>query len=294
MLNESRRKLSENGKNSILYDIINKKEIGNNMIPKAIVFDLDGTVLNSKKQISKRNIMAISRLKENNIQTIFATARPPRVTLFEGFEFLSAEGYMVYYNGAYYKCKKTLEDCHFGIEAKTASKVLDYIEELDSNAVVTVEIKDNLYGYKDIEYSVLDFMKKDYHPEIVDIEFLKARELTKILITDFEHAKKLAHKFSGDINVIVTDKGRLVQVMSSQAGKEIAVAAIAGNLGIPMNDIMCFGDDYNDLKLFKAVGYSVAMGNAVDDLKKIASEIAPTNDEDGVACVLERILKEQG
>lgn len=161
---------------------------------------------------------------------------------------------MVYYNGAYYKCKNTLEDCYFGIEAKVASKVLDYIEELDSNAVVTVEIKDNLCGYKDIEYAVLDFMK-----------------------------------------IIVTDKGRLVQVMSSQAGKETAVAAaIASNLGTLMNDIMCFGDDYSNLKLFKAVGHALAMGNAVDDLKKIASEVAPTNDEDGVACVLERMLKEQG
>jgi hypothetical protein len=80
--------------------------------------------------------------------------------------------------------------------------------------------------------------------------------------------------------------------MSSQVGKEIAVSAIAKNLGITMNEVMCFGDDFNDLELFKAVGYSVAMGNAEDDLKKTATETTLTNDEDGVAAVLERILKE--
>jgi Cof subfamily protein (haloacid dehalogenase superfamily) len=262
------------------------------MTPKAIVFDLDGTVLNSKKQISERNRQAILDIKERGIDVIFATARPPRVTYFEGFEYLSHGVYMVYYNGAYYKCTKDLEDCHFGIPAKTAARVIDFIESLDCGAVVTAEIKDNLYGYKDISYSSFDFVTKDHYPQIVEVEYLKSRELTKILIADFDCAKELAEAFPEELNIIVTDSGRLVQVMSSQVGKEIAVSAIAKNLGITMNEVMCFGDDFNDLELFKAVGYSVAMGNAEDDLKKTATETTLTNDEDGVAAVLERILKE--
>lgn len=264
------------------------------MIPKAIVFDLDGTVLNSRKEISRRNFAAISALKEKDIHVIFATARPPRVTLFEGFDILSTSCYMVYYNGAYFRCTKDNNDCHFSIDSKTVAEVIDYIEELDSDALVTVEILDDLYGYKDIKYDVLDFMKKDFDPEIVDIEFVKAQELTKILIVDFDFAEELAEKFTDRINVIVTDGGRLVQVMSNQVGKDIAVSTIAQNLGITMEDVMCFGDDYNDYDLFRAVGHSVAMGNAVGDLKEIASEVTLTNDEDGVAVVLERILEEVG
>ncbi len=263
------------------------------MRPKAIVFDLDGTVLNSNKEISKRNLAAIYSLHDYNIETIFATARPPRVTNFEGFEKLSHHSYMVYYNGAYYRCTKNLDDCHFGIERKLAAEAIEFIEEIDCDAVVTFEIKDKLYGYKDIDYGVLDFMKKkSYNPEIVHIDFLKNQELTKILIADFDYSQEIAQKFRGKLNVIVTDDGRLVQVMSKKVGKEIAVATIAKNLGITMNDIMCFGDDYNDYELFKAVGHSVAMGNAVDDLKEIASEVTLTNDEDGVAHVLERIVSE--
>ncbi len=263
------------------------------MIPKAVVFDLDGTVLNSDKKISKRNLNAIESLHDVNIDTIFATARPPRVTNFEGFEELSHHSYMVFYNGAYYRCTKNLDDCHFGIDRKTAKKAIEYIEELDHDAVVTFEIKDKLYGYKDIDYGVLDFMKKkSYHPEIVDVDYLKNQELTKILIADFDYSQEIAQKFRGKLNVIVTDGGRLVQVMSKKVGKEIAVGTIAKNLKISMKDIMCFGDDYNDYELFKAVGHSVAMGNAVEDLKKVASEVTLTNDEDGVAHVLERIVGE--
>ena len=263
------------------------------MKPKAIVFDLDGTVLNSDKEISKRNFDAISAVQKQGIHTIFATARPPRVTAFKGLNILGENSYMVFYNGAYFKCTRDMEDCHFSIPAKTAAKVIDYIEELDSEAVVTVEIMDNLYGYKKLKYDNLDFMKKDFNPEIVDVEFLKSQELTKILIADFEYAKKIALKFKNELNIIVTDEGRLVQIMSAQVGKEKAVYTIAKNLGIGMEDIMCFGDDYNDLELFKAVGHSVAMGNAEPALKKIATEITLTNDEDGVAYVLERITAER-
>ncbi len=199
---------------------------------------------------------------------------------------------MVYYNGAYYKCTKDMEDCHFGISAKTAARVIDFIENLECGAVVTAEIKDNLYGYKDISYSSFEFVNENHYPQIVDIEYLKSRELTKILIADFKCAKELAEAFPKELNIIVTDSGRLVQVMSSQVGKEIAVSAIAKNLGIKMDDVMCFGDDYNDLELFKAAGYSVAMGNAEADLKEEATEVTLTNDEDGVAVVLERILSQ--
>ena len=261
------------------------------MTPKAIVLDLDGTVLNTKKQISLRNRRAILDIKKSGINVIFATARPPRVTYFEGFEYLSRGVFMVYYNGAYYKCTNDMEDCHFGIPAKTAARVIDFIEGMDSTAVVAAEIKDNLYGYKDISYTSFDFVNKDHYPKIVDMEYLKTHELTKILIADFDFVKELAETFSEELNIITTDSGKLVQVMSSQVGKEIAVAAIAKNLRIDMNEVMCFGDDYNDLELFKAAGHSVAMGNAEEDLKKVATETTLTNDEDGVAVVLERILQ---
>ncbi|MEK4512045.1 hypothetical protein EJP82_17985 [Paenibacillus anaericanus] len=57
-----------------------------------------------------------------------------------------------------------------------------------------------------------------------------------------------------------------------------------------MKDVLCFGDDFNDLGLFQSCGYSIAMGNAIKELKEIASETTETNDKDGVAIILERIV----
>jgi hydroxymethylpyrimidine pyrophosphatase-like HAD family hydrolase len=59
---------------------------------------------------------------------------------------------------------------------------------------------------------------------------------------------------------------------------------------IQFKRVITFGDDHNDVGLFNTCGRSVAMGNAVKELKDIASEVADSNDADGVAVVLERIL----
>lgn len=68
------------------------------MEPKAIVLDLDGTLLNSKKKISKNTIEILKELKANGIQLIFATARPPRVSNFNEID-LASLGTVIFYNG---------------------------------------------------------------------------------------------------------------------------------------------------------------------------------------------------
>ena len=60
-------------------------------------------------------------------------------------------------------------------------------------------------------------------------------------------------------------------------------------LGIPMNETLAIGDSENDLDILRAVGTGIAMGNAPADIKRYADEVTLSNDEDGVAVVLERI-----
>ena len=59
-----------------------------------------------------------------------------------------------------------------------------------------------------------------------------------------------------------------------------------------MKDTIAIGDDFNDLDMFKVVGYSVAMENASENIKKVVDEITLSNDEDGVAIFLDKLLKE--
>ncbi len=71
--------------------------------------------------------------------------------------------------------------------------------------------------------------------------------------------------------------------MDKTASKEKAISEIVKKYKMSSNDIYCFGDDYNDIEMFKYCKNSVAMGNAISELKSIAMFITDTNDNDGVA-----------
>lgn len=79
-------------------------------------------------------------------------------------------------------------------------------------------------------------------------------------------------------------------MMNKSVSKATGVMKLIQFYGIHMADVVVFGDDYNDLEMFKMSAYSVAMMNAVEELKELANEITETNDNDGVAQILEKMI----
>lgn len=96
-------------------------------------------------------------------------------------------------------------------------------------------------------------------------------------------------RFKMKLNILITDNGNLVQVSSLKASKENAVAALCKEMNVPLENVMVFGDDFNDIGLFNLCGWPVAMGNAIDELKMRSKEITETNNNDGVAIILEKL-----
>ena len=82
----------------------------------------------------------------------------------------------------------------------------------------------------------------------------------------------------------------LAMIMNKDATKSKAVAALAAHWGITKSEIAAFGDDLNDIDLLNHVGISVAMANALNDVKAAADHLCDTNDNDGVAKWLEENL----
>ena len=76
-----------------------------------------------------------------------------------------------------------------------------------------------------------------------------------------------------------------------RATKENAIEYLVKNLEIPLTEIVAFGDDFNDIGMLKLCGQGIAMGNAIPQVKEIADDITLSNNEDGVAKYLERLLK---
>ncbi|MEB1808472.1 MAG: HAD hydrolase family protein [Bacillaceae bacterium] len=109
------------------------------MRPKAIILDLDGTLLNSSKTISQKSIEVLKGLKASGIKLIFATARPTRCTEFKEID-LASLGTMVFYNGALFHCIDTNEQIDFSIPSKKTKELIEFCFSLDQEANLSIEV----------------------------------------------------------------------------------------------------------------------------------------------------------
>ncbi|WP_232696197.1 HAD family hydrolase [Brevibacillus daliensis] len=255
----------------------------------AIALDLDGTFLDSNKKVSSRNLRAVLNCHKQGVPIVVATARPPRAVKDILPKQLQEIGIMIYYNGALVISEKMKIREHYPIESTITTELIDYLMTSESDPNLSVEVEDNWFSNKELDYTEL--MKVKTNPHILALEELRQLSASKVLLSNFKGTDKLLERFGQRVNIIVTDTGELIQIASKEVSKENAVSKICERLGIPVDNVMVFGDDYNDLGLFKLCGYPIAMGNAVQELKQIAYEVTESNDNDGVAVVLERIHK---
>ncbi|WP_339277566.1 HAD family hydrolase [Paenibacillus sp. FSL W8-0426] len=249
-----------------------------------VVLDLDGTLLNSNKEISQRSYNAITECISLGMKFIFATARPPRaVRSFMKEELLRLSSF-IYYNGAYIECEHTGINDHVPIESETTAECLNCNPDLD----LSLEVKDEWMSLREYDYTTL--IKVKDNPIVKPLEDLKRLEASKILFSGNIDMVSFMEKFNTKLNILTTDNGKLTQLSSIRASKENAVAVLCKAMNIPLENVMVFGDDFNDIGLFNSCGWPVAMGNAIEELKLISKEITETNDNDGVAMILEDFI----
>ncbi|MCP1133521.1 HAD family hydrolase [Paenibacillus polysaccharolyticus] len=254
-----------------------------------IIVDLDGTLLKANKEVSERNVKAIQDCAHRGMKFIFATARPPRAVKAFLPEKLLELGSFVYYNGAYTNCRHTGKQNHIGITPALTAEVLDYCLACNPNLDISLEVRDVWMSLK--PYDAETIMKVKGQPMVRSLMELKQQEASKILFTGNLDRVAFQECFEGKLNILITDQGELTQVSALNASKEHAVSVICDAMGVAMQDVMVFGDDVNDIGLFDQCGWPVAMGNATQDLKCRAKEITETNENDGVAVILERLCQ---
>lgn len=248
---------------------------------KLISLDLDGTLFNSNGQISERNMAAIDICHNHGLETVIATGRPPRFTFRRVPDHLT-EGYCICYNGAriYYNQELLQEFC---IKASEVKAILDFSDQFK----VALEVNDSIYS----NFDVSDYWPNTPHQKISDIECLD--KVCKILIInsdDFPY-EQLEKQYSSHCNIIKTDQDRLIEVMHKEVTKCEAVYWISKRMGISLKEVVAFGDDHNDLEILSSVGLGVAMMNSNDKVKSVATSITASNDDDGVALVLEKLIE---
>lgn len=254
---------------------------------KAVALDLDGTLLNSEKRLSDRSIASLKGCLARGIIVIIATGRPPRsVRQFLPPDILQ-EVELVCYNGA------LTIDPHGGIQSERiplvlSARILNDVQKNLNQAYLSVESEDHLFTTMPTE--VIGRQQMLFTPSTLAFQELIKIPANKILVSHFSTGLSLLEKYRKETSFVVTDGGILVQMMKKGVSKAFGVDRVCRAQKIRMDEVMAFGDDANDLELFRACGVPVAMDNAIDVVKQNAAMITGSNDEDGVACILEKLL----
>lgn len=263
---------------------------------KLVALDLDGTLLNSDKNISKRNLEAIKKANENGVKVVIITGRERNAFSTAPYmEQLGIKELTGYYQGSLVVDEFSGEQmCACTLQKNDCNDI--YMDAVRRKLNMLVYRGSNAYAETYDEYSVR--YEKHNKTKIIELdsieELVNSDENLKILITvspgevgkNFEF---FFNKYSKRMNVVTSSK-HYIEFTHKDASKGNALKFIASRYKTDRSRIIAMGDQLNDMSMIDFAGMGVAMGNAVDEVKKKADFVTVSNDDDGVAFALEQIL----
>ena len=238
---------------------------------KAIVMDLDDTLLRYDKTISDFTIRTLKACSASGIKLIYATARgesAQRLTpqnLFAG---------RIQYNGAT-ACVNGEMIYNQQIEAIIYRPFLQKMNQLNLRS--SAEIDGTQYSNYDVPAK---WEWTSIRSDFTDVS--EPAEKLVIRVDTPADAEQITRHLPEQLYAHFT-KDSLALIMSKKATKLQALSAVLQHMGIDFSEVIAFGDDINDMEMLAACGIGVAMANALDEVKQIANQICGDCDNDGVA-----------
>jgi len=268
---------------------------------KLIALDLDGTLLTTDKRLSARNLDALRRASESGIDIVPATGRIfrglPQAVL--DWPFLK---YAILSNGAaVYDVAHDSLLCRAEIPLNQALAIMAWLDGqpviydcyMDGQGYMNEAMWRQIdrYAWSPI---VVDYMKsiRTPVPELKSFIQDQSRDIQKIqaFCRDDETQRRLLAGMPFPDIALSSSVPRNVEINHADATKGHALLGLAAHLGLEREQVMAFGDGLNDITMIRAAGVGVAMANAVEEVRQAADIITATNDEDGVAAVIEGLL----
>lgn len=240
---------------------------------KIAFFDLDGTLTNSKKILSEKNILALKKLKEKNIYITLISGRCNDYIL-RFAEDLKCVDYIVSTQGAciYDVLNKKILKCDiipFNLIKKLSNYCYNHKVEITHSNLSLLKENYILSDTIDIYQSFIICKTKEDVNDLIDF-INQEPELYISYISSSYYKKENIGNYSINVNSSITNKGN-------------AIVYLLNYLNIPKEYSICFGDNINDLTMFKECGIKIAMDNAASIVKEIATYVTLSNDNDGVA-----------
>lgn len=251
---------------------------------------MDGTLLNSKHEVSPKFFTLFQKLKERDIKFVAASGRQ-YLSIVDKLEAIKDDIIVVAENGAYIR-KREKEMLSTPLENGTVSEVMKLLEDTSGVHIVLCG-KENAYLKGDSE-AFLDKLR-EYYSEFSIIDSLSAfeGEILKIALYHFEssenHIYPLVRHLENRLKVKVSGENWL-DISNMNAHKGYALEKLQQKYGISKEETMVFGDYNNDLEMLTKGHFSFAMANAHPDVIEIANYKTTSNDDYGVERVLEQLV----
>jgi Cof subfamily protein (haloacid dehalogenase superfamily) len=254
---------------------------------RLIASDIDGTLLHDDGAMSDRTVAALAAAEDAGLLVVLCTGRPPR-WMKPVAEATGHHGLAVVANGA------LVYDLH------TERVIEEFPIDVDVARALTTALRDAVPG---IAFAVERATGMLHEPAYVplgryetieaDLEVLLEEPMAKLIakhpeMTSAELHDAIAHL--ADVVELTYSAGTIVEISAPGITKAFALERVAAERGLTAADAVAFGDMPNDIPMLTWAGRGVAVANAHPDVLAIADEVCASNEEDGPAQVVERLL----
>lgn len=262
---------------------------------KLLALDLDGTVLTPDNQITPKTVEAINEAMDRGIPVAFCSGRC-KAEMAPYFGLFPKLRYVVCNNGTESFDLSTGEHIHFwGMERWLSDRIM---EEAKIHDVLIQMGADGLYYLQDwtaercpefglANYAELMRQTGKFVHDLVGYYFAHELPVSKInfYCTNPAERAEIIESLQADNLPLMYESGLAgnIEMFSTKSGKGNGLSALCEHLQIPLDQVCAMGDSSNDISMLRAAGFSVAVGNAVPELKAIADAVTGDNAHDGVA-----------
>lgn len=266
-----------------------------------LVLDLDGTLTNSKKEITPETAKAIIDIQEKGKKVVLASGRPTKgvLPLARQLHLADYGSYILSFNGA------RITDCRSGkiiynrlLPSDVPETIYSLVRSYKDEGADLLTYTDSfiLSGIRLNRYSLLE-SRINHMPAIECHDFLGVLpgQINKFLATGEPEViarikDRMIQVFRSYLNIYCSDPFFL-EIMPKGIDKAHSLSKLLSSIGIPADHMICCGDGYNDVTMIEAAGLGVAMANAQPLVREKADYITRSNDEDGVLHVINKFMR---
>jgi Cof subfamily protein (haloacid dehalogenase superfamily) len=272
---------------------------------RLIAVDIDGTLLNSQFRISEKDLQALRRANQEGVQVILVTGRRHAFAL-PIAQQLGFDLWLISSNGAVTRSLRGEAFHRDLLPATTGLGLCAAMQEFRGNMVVTFDKESKgalvLERMDELTGSIRHWLEKNmqYIEFVVPIEnALVADPVQAMFCGTISRMQAAVRTLESDqikdqITVVRTEYPArdlcIVDVLNRDCSKGHALERWANYRGIPREQVMAIGDNFNDLEMLAFAGTPFIMGNASEELKSRGWPVTSSNDENGVAAAVEQVL----